>query len=159
MNLFSAGLIAFSLVIGFGTLITILTRISFAILGSKVNKAVEEGKIIIPTMFNELKQVEAGDLSEFYQVKEVISIKQKTKIVVYNPCDIILRVPFTLILEEKGGVFLAQIEQFKGRNKVFITTKDSNKKDRSRKGREIKIKIFSVRRVQKEKFWKNTELE
>ncbi|MFX0015025.1 MAG: hypothetical protein ACFFB2_07880 [Promethearchaeota archaeon] len=111
-DIFSAGLVAFSLVMGITSLTTAITKIALdsGVIRSRTNDIVEESKVIIPKIFDELKQIEAKDLQEFYSVLEPIRIRKKDKIINYIKGDVLLKVPFTDTLEERAGVFLANLK-------------------------------------------------
>lgn len=130
-DLFSAGLIAFSLTMGIISLTTALSKIIFdsGVIRSRTDNLVEDSKVIIPKVFEELKQLEASNLQEFYRVSERISIKKKNKIINYNTGDIFLKLPFTDTLEKEAGVFLANLKLSYSRsdlNKVKIQEHDKS---------------------------------
>lgn len=112
LDLLSAGLIAFSLTMGFVSLTTALSKIVLdsGIIRSRTDKAIEGGRTIIPQVFEELKQFEASNLQEFYRVLQRISIKKKNTIINYNTGDVLVKLPFTNALEMQAGIFLANLK-------------------------------------------------
>ncbi|UCG03995.1 MAG: hypothetical protein JSW11_08400 [Candidatus Heimdallarchaeota archaeon] len=112
LDLISMGLIAFSLTMGLASLTTSISKIALdsGIIQSRTENVVEEGKVIIPQVFDELKQLEASNLQEFYRVSEQISVRKRDKVINYNVGDLVLKLPFTNTLEEKAGIFLATLK-------------------------------------------------
>ncbi len=140
LDLLSAGLIAFSLTMGITSLTTSVSKIALdsGIIRSRTDNVLEEGKVIIPQVFNELKQLEASNLQEFYRVSEQISIRKKNKVINYNIGDLLLKLPFTNTLEEKAGIFLATLKL----NRVSTTR--TRKRIRTKSKVEIKTKTKTV---------------
>ncbi|MFX1507724.1 MAG: hypothetical protein ACFFDC_16680 [Promethearchaeota archaeon] len=112
LDLLSAALIAFSFTMGTVSLLTTASKIALdsGIFRSRTENVIEEGKVIIPQVFDEFKQLEASNLQEFYRVSDQIRIKKKDKIVNYHVGDLLLRIPFTSTLEKKAGIFLATLK-------------------------------------------------
>ncbi|MHA2247596.1 MAG: hypothetical protein ACXADY_21790 [Candidatus Hodarchaeales archaeon] len=112
LDLFSTGLIVFSLAMGIISLTTAMSKIVLdsGIIRSRTDNVLEEGKVIIPQVFDELKQLEASNLQEFYRVSEQVSIRKKNRVLNYNIGDLLLKLPFTSTLEEKAGIFLATLK-------------------------------------------------
>ncbi|UCE14002.1 MAG: hypothetical protein JSV04_02200 [Candidatus Heimdallarchaeota archaeon] len=131
LDLFSAGLVAFSITMGVISLTTALSKIVLdsGIIKSRTDKLVDEGKVVIPQIFEELREVEASDLQEFYQVTDPISIKKENKIVTYERGDVLLKVPFTATLEKEVGVFLAHLK--------FRSRRSPSKIERRRKRKSV----------------------
>lgn len=140
LDLLSAGLIAFSLTMGIASLTTTLSKIVLdsGIIRSRTDNVLEEGKMIIPQVFDELKQLEASNLQEFYRVSEQISVRKKNKVMNYNIGDLLLKLPFTNTLEEKAGTFLATMKL----NRAPVTR--TRKRIRSKSKLEIKTKTKTV---------------
>jgi len=111
LDLVSAALIAFSFTMGIVSLTTTASKIALdsGIIRTRTDNAVEEGKVIIPQVFEELKQLEASNLQEFYRVSKQVCVKKKDKVITYNIGDLLLKIPFTRTLEEKTGIFLATL--------------------------------------------------
>jgi hypothetical protein len=162
LDLLSAALIGFSFTMGIVSLTTTASKIALdsGIIRSRTDNVLEEGKVIIPQVFEELKQLEASNLQEFYRISEQINIKKKEKVINYNIGDLLLKVPFTSTLEEKAGIFLATLKlkptttpktrirtkrkagmQIKTKTKI-VTLDNSNKKTKQRS-----INISSLQRI------------
>lgn len=112
LDLFSAGLIAFSVTMGTISLLTALSKIALdsGLIRSRTDQIVGKSKVTIPKMFEELKQLNASDLQEFYRVQKRINIKKKNGLVSYDPGDILLKLPFSNSIEAETGVFLARLK-------------------------------------------------
>ena len=159
LDLLSAGLIAFSLTMGITSFTTAVSKIILdsGVIRSRTEDVIEDSKVIIPKVFEELKQFEASNLQEFYQVSERISIKKETRIINYNTGDILLKFPFTDTLEKTTGVFLANLKlQF---SKSFANNEKIQMKNKSKVQFKLKTKsvdtgsskkninIFSIHRI------------
>jgi hypothetical protein len=158
LDLLTVALVAFSLTIGFISLSTALTKtvLDSGVIRSNVDGVVEEGKVIIPKMFEELKQVEASDIKEFYRVTDTVTIKKKNKVVKYENGDTLLKLPFTSTLEKEAGVFVANIKfDLKGRStkrkrklkQDGISMSIQTSVTKSNKKTHGKIKMASLNRI------------
>lgn len=125
LDLLSAGLIAFSLLTGMISLSTVVTKtiLNSGFISSKVDGIAEESKVLIPKMFEELKQIEADDLQEFYRVTERISVRKKNDTVNYSKGDILFKMPFTETLQKQAGVYLVNLRYSKRRSSPRIAKK------------------------------------
>lgn len=140
LDLLSAGLIAFSFTMGITSLTTAMSKIVLdsGIIRSRTDNVLEEGKVIIPQVFDELKQLEASNLQEFYRVSEQVSIRKKNKVINYNIGDILLKLPFTSTLEEKAGIFLATLKPHRA------SATKIRKRTKSKANIQIKTKTKTV---------------
>ncbi|MFW9905361.1 MAG: hypothetical protein ACFFFH_13555 [Candidatus Thorarchaeota archaeon] len=151
LDLLSAALIAFSFTMGIVSLFTTASKIALdsGIIRSRTDNVVEEGKVIIPQVFEELKQLEASNLHEFYRVLDQIRIKKKDKVINYHIGELLLKIPFTNTLEEKAGVFLATLRLNQ------TTTPKTRRRTKRKAGVQIKTKTVTLGNSKKKKKRKN----
>jgi hypothetical protein len=148
LDILSAGLVAFSVTMGIISLTTTMGKIALdsGLIRSRTDEIVGKGKVIVPKLFEELKQLEANDLQEFYRVKHSTSIKKKNSIVNYNTGDILLKMPFSNSIEKDTGVFLANL-----RIRSQINKRKSSRRRKSEtatnKKKGPKISFSSLQRV------------
>ncbi|MFX1512595.1 MAG: hypothetical protein ACFFCQ_08410 [Promethearchaeota archaeon] len=96
---------------GITTLSTSLTR---TIINSGIiDSTIEEGKVIAPIVFEEIRELEIDDFKQVYQVQKSFKIRKEREIISFRPGEKILYVPFSPTLEESVGVFLARYEIIK----------------------------------------------
>ncbi|MFW9780159.1 MAG: hypothetical protein ACFFE8_15025 [Candidatus Heimdallarchaeota archaeon] len=148
LDIFSAGLIAFSVTMGMVSLATSLSKIALdsGLIRSRTDQIVGKSKVMIPKMFDELKQLNANDLQEFYRVHKRINVKKKNGVVNYDPGDILLKLPFSHSIEAETGVFLASLKI-----KVRGSKRKSSKRKKSMTGSSDKprrgISFSSLHRI------------
>jgi hypothetical protein len=162
LDLLSAALIAFSFTMGVVSLTTTASRIALdsGIFRSRTDTVVEEGKVIIPQVFEELKQLQASNLQEFYRVSDQIRIKKENKVIHYKTGDLLLKIPFTNTLEERAGIFLATLKlnrtrapktrrktKRKARMQVKTKTKTVTLGNSDKKKKRRNINISSLQRI------------
>ncbi|MFW9917939.1 MAG: hypothetical protein ACFFGZ_20255 [Candidatus Thorarchaeota archaeon] len=74
-----------------------------------IESRVEEGKAIVPLVFEEIHQFDAKDF-QVYEVQKTIEVRKRASHTKFSPKSLLLRLPFSPELENLGGIFLIPIE-------------------------------------------------
>ncbi|MHA2500389.1 MAG: hypothetical protein ACXAEL_12540, partial [Candidatus Hodarchaeales archaeon] len=74
-----------------------------------IESRVEEGKSIVPLVFEEIHEFDAKDF-QVYEVREPIEVRKRASHTRFSPKTQLLRLPFSQELEDLGGIFLIPIE-------------------------------------------------
>lgn len=74
-----------------------------------IESRVEQGKTIVPMIFEEIREFDARDF-QIYETQTLVEIRKRGSIRKLPPKTLILRLPFSPELEKQGGIFVTQIE-------------------------------------------------
>ncbi|MFX0211133.1 MAG: hypothetical protein ACFFDT_34455, partial [Candidatus Hodarchaeota archaeon] len=124
-NLVVLGLIGFAIFIA---IISFLTGTSKLFLSSGVIESrVQEGKTLVPQVLEEFQGMASVEtistFDEYYEIKQGITIQKANEQIIFSKGDLLFRLPFSLDLESKAGIFLFHLN----RHEMLIKQAKGNK--------------------------------
>ncbi|MFX0117336.1 MAG: hypothetical protein ACFFB3_22505, partial [Candidatus Hodarchaeota archaeon] len=141
-------LILFAVAVAFVTFSESIFRTTLA--SGIIESRVEEGKAIIPKIFEEIHQFEGEDF-QIFEIQNPIELRRRESITKLSPGSQLLRLPFSSDLEELSGIFLTQIELKRGSEDsvkpAFFVSSRTHKG-----GQSLNLRSGGIHRIEKQEW-------
>ncbi|MFX1283004.1 MAG: SDR family NAD(P)-dependent oxidoreductase [Promethearchaeota archaeon] len=136
-NLVVLGLIGFAIFMAIMSFSTSTTKLLLS--SGVIESRVQEGKTLVPQVLEEVQGMASMEtistFNEYYEINQRITIRKANEQIIFSKGDLIFRLPFSLDLESKTGIFLFHLNKHEMLIKQ-TKSKKWQKWDQNSKGRQ-----------------------